>query len=164
MNARSSIFNIATGALSLAITTIALAQHQREANHSHSVALPPKDSRVLVSFPEEIKTHTLTSMRDHLLVISQLQAAIAAEQFDDAARIAETKLGMSSLADHGAHESSKYMPKGMQEVGALMHRSASQFAIEAQNSAATGDAKKSLAALSKVTAACVACHASYRIQ
>ena len=76
----------------------------------------------------------------------------------------EKKLGMSSLADHGAHESSKYMPKGMQEVGSLMHRSASQFAIEAQNSAATGDGKKALAALSKVTAACVACHASYRLQ
>lgn len=151
--------------MTLAIATAAVAQHQNDAaKHEQSASAPTKDGRVVVTFPEAIKTHTLTSMRDHLSVISQLQAAIAAEQFDEAAKMAETKLGMSSLSNHGAHESSKYMPKGMQEVGTLMHRSASQFAIEAQNSAATGDGKKALAALSKVTAACVACHASYRIQ
>ena len=117
-----------------------------------------------MQFPDEIKTHTLTSMREHLLIISQLQSALAAEKYDDAAKLAEFKLGMSSLGDHGAHESSKFMPKGMQEVGTLMHRSASQFAIEAQNAAATGDGKKALAALAKVTQACVACHAGYRLQ
>ncbi len=166
MTHRAASFALAL--LTLAVTPIAVGQHQHDAATQTKVTSSApdssKDSRVLVQFPDAIKTHTLTSMRDHLSVISQLQSAVAAEQFDEAARIAETKLGMSSLSDHGAHESSKYMPKGMQEVGSLMHRSASQFAIEAQNSAATGDGKKALAALSKVTSACVACHASYRLQ
>jgi cytochrome c556 len=56
------------------------------------------------------------------------------------------------------------MPKGMQDIGTAMHRSASRFAIEAQNSAATGDLKPALLALSRTTQACVACHAAYRLE
>lgn len=150
------------GLIALSATGIAIGQSQHDHGAHGKTAI--KDGRILVSFPDEMKAHTLTSMREHLAVISQLQSALAAEKYDEAAKIAEFKLGMSSLADHGAHESSKFMPKGMQEVGTLMHRSASQFAIEAQNAAATGDGKKALAALSKVTQACVACHAGYRLQ
>jgi hypothetical protein len=65
---------------------------------------------------------------------------------------------------HGAHDVAKYMPKGMQDVGTLMHRSASQFSIAAQNASATGDVKPALLALSKTTQACVACHAGYKLK
>ena len=68
------------------------------------------------------------------------------------------------MAAHGAHESSKFMPEGMQAIGTQMHRSASRFATEVQNSAATGDLKPALSALSRVTQACVACHAGYRLE
>lgn len=132
--------------------------------HSHDHAGAAKDGRLLVKFPDEMKAHTLLSMREHLLIVSQLQTALAAEKYDEAAQLAEKKLGMSSMEEHGAHDVAQFMPLGMQDVGTQMHRSASQFAIEAQNSAATGDGKKALAALSKVTQACVACHASYRLQ
>jgi cytochrome c556 len=56
------------------------------------------------------------------------------------------------------------MPKGMQEIGTQMHRSASKFAIEVQNSSATGDVRPALLALSKTMQACVACHAGYRLK
>ena len=56
---------------------------------------------------------------------------------EKAARIAEERLGMSSLQMHGAHEAAKYMPKGMQDIGSEMHRSAIRFAIEAQNAGVT---------------------------
>lgn len=148
----------------IGLSAAGLAVGQSQHDHSAHGKTMIKDPRILVSFPDEMKAHTLASMREHLAVISQLQSALAAEKYDEAAKIAEFKLGMSSLADHGAHESSKFMPKGMQEVGTLMHRSASQFAIEAQNAAATGDGKKALAALARVTQACVACHAGYRLQ
>ena len=52
----------------------------------------------------------------------------------------------------------------MQDVGTTMHRSASRFAIEAQNAGVTGDLKPALQALSTVTAACVECHSAYRLQ
>ena len=131
------------------------------AGHSHGGA---PDTRQFVKFPEEMRIGTLTHMRDHLLALSEIQGALAAERYAEAADIAENRLGMSSLKLHGAHDVSKFMPKGMQDTGTAMHRSASRFAIAAQNSAATGDAKPALAALTEVTRACVACHASYRIQ
>jgi hypothetical protein len=131
------------------------------AGHSHGGA---PDTRQFVKFPEEMKIGTLANMREHLLALSEIQGALAAERYAEAADIAENRLGMSSLKLHGAHDVSKFMPQGMQDTGTAMHRSASRFAIAAQNSAATGDAKPALAALTEVTRACVACHAGYRIQ
>jgi cytochrome c556 len=154
--------------LAALIVTLPLAHHSVMAQHlhNHGVGNVPSasDTRVMVQFPDAIRAHTLISMREHLAIIGQLQSALAAEKYDEAAKVAEFKLGMSSLAEHGAHESAKFMPKGMQDAGMLMHRSASQFAIESQNAAATGDGKKALAALSKITQACVACHAGFRLQ
>jgi hypothetical protein len=122
------------------------------------------DTRQFVKFPDAMRIGTLANMRDHLLALSEIQGALAAERYAEAADIAENRLGMSSLKLHGAHDVSKFMPQGMQDTGTAMHRSANRFAIAAQNSAATGDAKPALAALTEVTRACVACHAGYRIQ
>lgn len=122
------------------------------------------DPRQLVDFPGAMRQHTLTSMRDHLLALAEIQAALSTRAFDQAARIAEERLGMSSLQAHGAHESSKYMPQGMQDIGSSMHQRASRFAIEAQNAAVTNEIEPALAALARITEACVACHAGYRLQ
>ena len=103
-------------------------------------------------------------MRDHLLALQEIQEAMARGQEAIASRIAEQRLGMSSLSLHGAQEVAKYMPQGMQDIGTQMHRDASRFAIEVQNSSATGDLKPALEALSKVTGVCVACHSAYRLQ
>ena len=71
---------------------------------------------------------------------------------------------MNALKLHGAYENSKFMPQGMQEAGTAMHRNASKFAIEVQNSAVIGDIKPALVALSNTTQACVACHAGYKLK
>jgi hypothetical protein len=140
-----------------------LAQHQHDPAQ-HKPASKPPDGRVAVRFPEQLREHTLANMRDHLLALAQVQEALSGNAFDTAGRIAEERLGMSSLKLHGAHEVAKYMPKGMQEAGAAMHRSASQFALEAQNASVTGDPKPALAALARTTQTCVACHATYRLR
>jgi len=132
--------------------------------HTHGAASPAQDQRVEVQFPPYLREHTLANMRDHLATLQEIQAALAAGKFDQAADISERRLGMSSLAAHGAHDVAKYMPQGMQDVGSAMHRSASRFAVAAQNSAATNDVKPALAALAEVTANCVACHAAYRLK
>ncbi len=103
-------------------------------------------------------------MRDHLLAISQIQEAIGKGNYNKASEIAENRLGQTALKTHGAYENSKYMPKGMQEIGSTMHRNASKFAIEIQNSSATEDIKPAMIALSKITEACIACHASYKLK
>ncbi len=122
------------------------------------------DNRVVVDFPTPMKQHILINMREHLQTISQIQAAIGVGQFEKTAQLAEDQLGMNALKLHGAAENSQYMPRGMQELGTSMHRNASKFAIEIQNSAVTGDLKPALVALSKTTEACAACHASYRLK
>ena len=149
---KTSIFS------TLVLSSLALAQHH------HGNGAPTKDIRVEVEYPSAMKEHTLTSMRDHLLAISQIQEAMGNGQYDKAANIAETRLGQTALKTHNAYENSKFMPKGMQEIGTQMHQSASKFAIEVQNSGATGDIKPALVALSKTTQACVACHAGYKIK
>ncbi len=131
-------------------------------DHPHGQA--PVDTRVAARFPEPLRTHTLANMRDHLATIEQIQDALARGEFERAAQAAETRLGLSSLAAHGAHDVAKFMPQAMQDAGTAMHRAASRFAIAATTAGATGDLKAPLGALAEVTAQCVACHAAYRLE
>ena len=139
--------------------------HRRQGNRPHlNGAANIEDKRTTVRFPKALQRHTLANMRDHLLAIQQIQEALANREYDKAASIAEQRLGMSSLELHGALEVEKFMPAGMQEIGAEMHRAASRFAIEASSAGATGRLGPSLSALARVTQQCVACHVSYRMQ
>ena len=142
---------------------LALAQHHGHHDHKghgdHAA-----DTRVLVRFPPELIEHTLANMRDHLQALQEINDALARGQNDKAAKIAEERLGMTSLRLHGAHEVAKYMPQGMQDAGTAMHRAASRFAIEAQDAGVTDDLKPALAVLGEVMGACVGCHAGYRLK
>lgn len=124
------------------------------------VAFAQQDNRQLVELPPMMQQHMLTNMRDHLMTIDEILAALAANQPDKAAELAEQRLGMSSLASHGAAHMAPLMPKEMQEIGTGMHRAASRFALKAQE----GDVLSAYASLRNVTAACVACHEAYRIR
>ena len=137
-------------------------QHQTQAAKAAQAA--PKDTRQPVRFPQVLREHTLANMRDHLLALQEIQEALAKQDYDRTGDIAEHRLGMSSLALHGAHDVARYMPKGMQDAGTAMHRNASRFAVAAKDAGATGDVKPALAALAATTAQCVACHAGYRVQ
>ena len=137
--------------------------HQHE--HMQMGAAPPtKVTRQPVKFPPQLREHELANMRDHLSTLAQIQAALSRNAIDEAADLAEKRLGMSSFGLHGAHEVARYMPAGMQEMGSEMHRAASRFALEAKNAGATGDIRPALAALATVTQQCVACHAAYRLK
>jgi hypothetical protein len=170
---RIAALSLVTGIL--AGVPLAWAQHSGHMQHMEHMqqmqkmdrgpaAGPSNDPREFVQFPDALRQRTLANMRDHLLALQQIQEALARGQEDAAARIAEQRLGMSSLGLHEAHEVAKFMPEGMQAAGTEMHRSASRFAIEARNTGVTGELKPALEALSKVTAACTSCHAAYRLQ
>jgi len=122
------------------------------------------DARVAVDMPAMMQTHMLANMRDHLTAIQEIQSHLAAGEYDAAAGVAEKRLGMSSLETHGASHMAGFMPKGMQETGTAMHQAASRFAVISQETAVTRDLPRALGALSRVTAQCVACHASYRLK
>lgn len=129
-----------------------------------AAAAADDDPRVAVAIPEPMKSHMRANMRDHLLALSEIQAALAEGRYDVAAGIAEQRLGMTSLEAHGARHVAGFMPPEMQQTGSAMHHAASRFAIVAQEAAVGGDLAPAVAALAEVTRRCVACHAGYRLE
>lgn len=123
-------------------------------------AMDTEDKRELVKFPQMMQNHMLANMRDHLTAINEIHVNLAEGEMNKAADIAEQRLGMSSLDNHGASHMAPMMPEGMQKIGTSMHKAASRFALKAQE----GDLQPAVKALSEVTSACVACHASYKVK
>ncbi|HUW50499.1 MAG TPA: hypothetical protein VMV75_05740 [Sulfuricella sp.] len=119
-----------------------------------------EDAREKVNFPEMMRQHQLSNMRDHLAALNEILALMAKSELDKAADIAEHRLGMTSMVAHNASHMAPFMPKGMQDIGSEMHHAASRFAMAAQE----GDLPRALDSLSKVTQQCVACHSTYRVQ
>jgi hypothetical protein len=149
-----SIYFALAGLAAFALTLPAGAQdHQHRMNESSAA---PPDARQLVTFPEPMRVHTITSMRDHLLALQEINVALSQNEFEKAASIAEQRLGMSSLERHGAAHIAPFMPQGMQDIGTQMHRAASRFALEAQNASVSNDVRPALAALGTVMQQCAA--------
>ena len=126
-----------------------------------------QDARMLVRLPEPMQEHMLGNMRDHLATVNEIIGLVADGKFDDAAKLAEQRLGMSSLGLHGAAHMAPFMPQPMQDLGISMHHAASRLAIVLQDSSVSPslNAMRDVdRALHEVTATCAACHASYRIR
>lgn len=123
-------------------------------------AVAEDDTRQLVQFPEMMQQHMMSNMRDHLVTINEILEKMGKGRLEEAAEVAESRIGMSSLELHGAQHMAELMPEGMRDMGSEMHHAASRFALKAQE----GDALVAYRALSEVTAACVACHSAYRIR
>ena len=126
-----------------------------------------QDARELVTLPAPMQEHMLGNMRDHLITLNEILGDVADGKFDEAARTAEQRLGMSSLGLHGAAHMAPFMPKPMQDTGTSMHRAASRLSIVLQDASvsSTPDQMHEVSrALHEVTSACTACHASYRIR
>ena len=117
-----------------------------------------EDQRIFVEMPKMMQEHQLANMRDHLNAINEILMYMANDDLDKAGDIAENRLGMSSMPTHQAKRMGKLMPKEMKAIGFSMHKAASRFALRAKE----GKVAPALKALQEVTAACVACHATYR--
>jgi len=114
-----------------------------------------------------MQEHMLANMRDHLATLDAIVGYLADAKFEEAGKLSEERLGMSSLDLHGASHMAPYMPQQMQEIGTSMHRAASRLNIVLQDASVkmSFDAMRDVArALNEVTTACVACHTSYRIR
>jgi hypothetical protein len=126
-----------------------------------------QDTRELVKLPAPMQEHMLGNMRDHLATLNEIIGDLANNRFDEAAKISEQRLGMSSLSLHGAAHLAPYLPKPMQDIGTSMHHAASRLVIVLQDASITPtiDAMRDInRALHEVTTACEACHATYRVR
>lgn len=122
-----------------------------------------KDKRQQVELPAPMVQHMMSNMRDHLLALQEITRHLSSLNYDEAADVAEKRLGMSSMESHGASHMGKFMPKEMGKIGTQMHRAASRFALSARDAELDGGLNKAFAALSDVMSQCVACHTSYRV-
>ena len=118
------------------------------------------DQRTLVELPSMMQEHMMANMRDHLAALDEILRLLATDRADSAAEVAEHRLGMSSMDAHGAGHMAPYMPPAMREAGTAMHSAASRFARKAEEGAAI----EAYNVLNEVTAACVTCHAAFRIR
>lgn len=132
-------------------------------SHARTADAPPPatiDHRPLVEMPEQARALMRQDMLMHLASLNSLLGLLAAGDMAEAAEVAETELGLSSMGKHRATGMGpgRFMPPEMRQLGWTMHQAASEFARVARE----GNAAASYAALQQVTSACVACHMSYR--
>lgn len=119
-----------------------------------------EDPRQLVSMPAEAQQLLRKDMIDHLTVLNQIFAHLAANELQQASELAESRLGNSSMGRHRGTGMGpgRFMPPEMHRLGIGMHQAASDFAATATHEK-PADA---YGALQGVTSFCVACHASFR--
>ncbi len=121
-----------------------------------------EDSRQLVKLPAPAQEALREEMQGNLVALNEVLSLIAVGKIKEAGEAAETKLGMSAMGKHRDKpfdaRPGPHMPPAMHGIGMDGHKAASEFATAAK----TGDRDKALALLPNLTAACVACHFSYR--
>ena len=86
-----------------------------------------QDAREIVKLPEPMQEHMLGNMRDHLASLNDIIGDVGDGKFDEAAKVAEQHLGMSSLTAHDAAHMAPFFPKSMQDMGTSMHHAASRL-------------------------------------
>jgi cytochrome c556 len=139
--------------IGLAITPALYAQTTASQTQSN-------DPRQFVEMPPEAQQLMRKDMLNFLNTLTQIIGFLATNQLNEAAKIAENKMGNSARGKHRRNPMGpgKFMPEAMHKIGWNMHKIASEFAQVAKK----GDTQKALAALQKVTGTCMACHYSYR--
>ncbi len=121
-----------------------------------------EDSRELVKLPAPAQEALREEMLGNLVALNEVLSLLAEGKVTEAGAVAEAKLGLSAMGKHRAKpfdaRPGPHMPPAMHGIGMDGHKAVSEFA----KVAATGDRDKALALLPNLTAACVACHFSYR--
>ena len=126
-----------------------------------------KDIRTLIKLPSDIESKMLLNMRDHIRALDDIIHSVQSEKYEDAERIAESRLGWSSLVRQGDQDVADHWPEPMQAMANQMYDAGSNFVIISQN-ASVEDSKESykkvIAALGQMTSACRNCHEAYRLR
>ena len=117
-----------------------------------------EETRQYVKFPPKLQLKQMSNMRDHMAALNEILKSLAFEELDEAADVAEKRLGLSARHSHDTGDLAKYMPNGMKQAGYNMHSAASHFAEIAKK----GNLESAYEALIPVTQSCVECHAGYR--
>ncbi|KAF0163708.1 MAG: hypothetical protein FD157_2671 [Rhodocyclaceae bacterium] len=121
-----------------------------------------EDHRQFAPLPPAAQESLREEMLGNLLALNEILTLMAAGKVKEAGQLAEKALGQSAQGKHRDKpldaRPGPHMPPAMHGIGIDGHVAASQFA----KAASSGDRKKALALLPKLTEGCVSCHYSYR--
>ena len=134
-------------------TGFAADEKSHDANHHHHMNVT--DTRISLKLPEKMKQHQLSNMREDVVAIKTIVGLMAENKFEEASKVAHTKLGstpeMDAMCDKFENEQFKVL-------GRAFHKSGNDLGDALQ----TKDVNTSLHALNKTMQYCVECHATYR--
>lgn len=151
------------------------------------------DDRQVIEVPEQIKTLFLEEMRGHLDNLNEITLALSAGDFDNAAFVAETKMGFGHALDvvlrsHGLPEPEikkivtqlqadnpdldrlgldQFLPPQAQAMAVDFHKAALNFANVARRvelPTTAEEYQRVFTALSETIDVCSACHSSFRVE
>lgn len=126
--------------------------------------LAAEDMRQLATLPTAAEATLREEMRGNMIQLNEIISLAVAGKVKDAGKLAEKELGTTAMGRNRSlpmdARPGPYMPAAMHAIGMEGHKAASAFAAIA----ATGDRKKTLAALPMLTGSCVSCHNAYRIR
>jgi hypothetical protein len=122
--------------------------------HSHKI-YTAHDERISLDLPPVMKSHLLSNMRSHLEAVQSIIGLLSKESFDEASRIAHTKLGLTEEMNKMCNG---FKNKNFGKLGLEFHKSGDDLGNVLQ----TKDLSKSLSALQKTMDYCVRCHKMFR--
>ena len=113
------------------------------------------DKRISLELNPMQKNHQLKNMRSHLEAIQNIITLLTAEEFDEASKVAYTKLGSTTEMKLMC---ASFGDEGFEHLGLEFHESADEMSEIFKGR----DKNESLKALSNTMSYCVQCHATYR--
>ena len=141
------------GLAGLNVSFAANEQMQHQNHHQHTMSM--MDTRTSLGLPEEMKQHQLSNMREHLAAISSIIGLLSENRFEEASKIARTKLGLNPEMQKMC---SSFGNEKFTALGMAFHQSGDDLG----DALKTKDVNTSLRALNKTMQYCVECHAVYR--
>ncbi len=135
------------------------ADHERMHEMMMKQGGPKTDDRTELTIPAPMKVTHKGMMRQHMDTLSEITAALAANDLKKTAEIAKTDLGWSKGREH---QCSIFEPveggSDFTKLSTDMHKKADELA----DAAKAGNRDKALAELSRLIKKCNACHEKYR--
>lgn len=133
----------------------AFAAEEKENMEMHHKMHDTGDSRVSLNLSPEMKQHQLSNMRSHVEAVQFIVGLVAKGDFDQAAQVAHSKLG---LTDEMKKMCDMFENQDFKKLGLAFHKSGDELG----NVLKTKDTNKSLEALHDTMGYCVQCHAKFR--
>ena len=155
-------FSISAGIVILALIGVSSYAATMDSNHGadhkmhqSGIHSAPPDNRISLELVPAMQRAQLANMRSHLEAVQLIVGLMAANEFEQASRIANSKLGMT---DEMRQMCNSFANEDFKNLGLAFHESGNALGDALQ----TKDVDSSLQALGNTMGFCVQCHAAFR--